>query len=153
MYGNDKLRTDNKILNPDIIPQRLINLYLGKRVEMAYIILMNGKWKELYSGIVNRGTTVSTDLNVQRICSLALRYSAKYAIVAHNHPMGTTLPSNSDILATINLYQALKSLDVTLIDHFIVSGDDFISFYDIGIMFKNREEYFESDFYKRNFFK
>lgn len=151
VYRNDKLKTKDKILKPDIIPEILVNVYLGKKVEMAYVILMNAKWKELYSGIVSRGTTVNTDLNVPKICERAIHYSAKYVIVAHNHPTGDAFPSNSDILATINLYKALNSLQIKLVDHFIVSKNNCLSFFDTDILFKSEEEYFQSDFY-RSFF-
>lgn len=153
VYRNDKLKSKSKVLNPDILPQRLVNLYMGKTTEMVYLILMNSHWKELYSGIVSRGTYVNTELNVPKICELAIHYSAKYVIIAHNHPKGNAIPSNSDIFATINLYQALLSLRITLVDHFIVSRDDCVSFYDTGVFYKTEEEYMGSSLYKSKFFK
>ncbi len=147
VYRNDKLQNGSKVVNRDILPQKLINLYLSKNTEMAYLILMDLNLKELYSGIVSHGSIINTELNIPKICELAIHHSAKYAIIAHNHPGGTSLPSQADIIATINLYQTLKYLKVTLIDHFVVAGDDCVSFHDAGIMFKSKEEFMSSSFY------
>ena len=147
VYRNDKLQNGSRIVNRDILPQRFINLYLGKNIEMAYLILMDLNLKELYSGIVSQGSIINTELNIPKICELAIHHSAKYAIIAHNHPGGSSLPSQADIMATINLYQTLQHLKVTLIDHFVVAGDDCVSFYDAGLMFKSKEEFVLSSFY------
>jgi len=147
VYKNDKINNKNRIIDTDILPQKLINIYFSKKVEMAYIILLDSHFKELYSGFVSKGSANTTEINIPSICEMAVRYSAKLVILAHNHPSGCAQPSKSDFLATINLYQALKNLDILLMDHFLVADENVMSFYDEGCLFKTKNEYMESKFY------
>ena len=80
---------------------------------------------ELGSGVVNE-----VDLNVRLIVETALKYRASSVILAHNHPDGIALPSYDDELATRKILSALKLVDITLKDHIIVAGEDFLSFAD-----------------------
>ena len=52
----------------------------------------------------------------------------------HNHPSGTTEPSKSDELLTSTLKQALALLDVRVLDHFIVAGNQTMSFAERGLI-------------------
>lgn len=151
VYKNDKLKSKNGIVNIERVPEQLINLYLNKRVEMVFLILTDKNLKELYSGMVSSGTVVNTDLNIPRICELAVHYAARYAIISHNHPDGNIQPSRADMIATTNLYQTLAHLNVVLIDHFVVSGMDCTSLYDSGMFFKTIEE-FQNSKYGKNYY-
>ncbi len=51
-------------------------------------------------------------------------HNAAGVIVAHNHPAGTSAPSRSDIHLTRELARTLELIEVKLIDHFIVAGQD-----------------------------
>ncbi len=152
VYKNDRINNNNRVVDIDMLPQKLTNLYFSKNVERAYIILLDSHFKELYSGFVSKGSANTTEINIPAICELAVRHSAKLAILAHNHPSGCNKPSKADFLATINLYQALKSLDILLMDHFLVANEEAISFFDSGYMFKNKEEYMKSSFYNNPLF-
>ena len=48
--------------------------------------------------------------------------------IAHNHPSGKAEPSRADELLTQTLKSALSLVDVQIIDHFVVAGDQVISF-------------------------
>ena len=48
-------------------------------------------------------------------------------LIAHNHPSGTALPSGSDLDTTIVLKSTLATVGVELIDHFIITDDDYVS--------------------------
>ena len=56
-----------------------------------------------------------------------MRYKATSAIIAHHHPNGNALPSESDIETTWMVRHALEFVGVKLTDHIIVADDDFIS--------------------------
>lgn len=48
-------------------------------------------------------------------------------ILVHNHPSGDSAPSNADIQLTRRLRRASEDLDMPLLDHFVVAGDDMVS--------------------------
>jgi DNA repair protein RadC len=55
-------------------------------------------------------------------------------IFAHNHPSGVAQPSHSDELLTRNLKEALALVEVKVLDHFVVAGNQAISFVERGLL-------------------
>jgi len=56
-------------------------------------------------------------------------------VLCHNHPAGTLFPSQADLEITSRIKIALKSIDVTLLDHIIVANGKYISFVDAKLKF------------------
>lgn len=54
--------------------------------------------------------------------------------LAHNHPSGVALPSQADVQATVQVRDALKRLDIRLIDHIIVADGDYVSMASSGLL-------------------
>lgn len=144
VYMDDKFNNTDRIVSAETLPDKFINKFLGKDYEMVYLLLTDSKFKEIYCGIVSKGSVTNASINIPKICSLAVRYSARYAIIAHNHPSGICLPSNADIRVTTKLYQALKCINVELVDHFIVAENDCISLKESRVFFRTEEEFQKS---------
>ena len=123
------------------------NQFLGKSKEMTFLILYNPKLRPVYNGMLNTGTFNKTDLNITRICELAVQYKAAYVVLAHNHPSGSPLPSNADIISTIYLKQALNTLRMSLLDHFAVTDTDCTSMASSQLLFNSVAEYKKSPVY------
>lgn len=64
------------------------------------------------------------------IFGAALKAAATRIILAHNHPSGNLKPSKADEKITEKLCQAAKLLDMTILDHIILSKDHHFSFAD-----------------------
>jgi DNA repair protein RadC len=58
----------------------------------------------------------------------AILNNAAGMILVHNHPSGDPSPSPDDIVLTRNLVQAGKLLDIDLVDHLVITPDNFVSF-------------------------
>jgi DNA repair protein RadC len=101
--------------------------FIGRTTEIVYILLLDSKDKELYSGVLSKGSINSADLPIRKIVELALSYNAASVAIAHNHLSGIALPSKIDLVTTNLIYKSLKLINVRLIDHVIVSEDDSIS--------------------------
>ena len=56
-----------------------------------------------------------------------LASNASAAIIAHNHPNGFAVPSKQDFEATRQISQTLQAMDINLLDHIIISGEEFFS--------------------------
>jgi DNA repair protein RadC len=52
---------------------------------------------------------------------------ASSVIIAHNHPSGNLTPSDADMALTKNVSHALALIDITLLDHLIITVDDWFS--------------------------
>jgi DNA repair protein RadC len=68
------------------------------------------------------------------ILKKALQQNAVSIIVCHNHPSGNLRPSRADELLTQKLKEAALLLDITMLDHIIVSDQGYYSFADEGFM-------------------
>lgn len=78
------------------------------------------------------GGMSSTIVDVKLIYSMALKCCASGIIVAHNHPSGGLIPSRQDINITNKLKEAGRLLDISLLDHLIITKDGYYSFADEG---------------------
>jgi len=70
--------------------------------------------------------------DVKVIMTMALQSSASSLIVAHNHPSGNLKPSENDRKMTDKINGACKLLDMTLLDHIILTADSSYSFAEEG---------------------
>lgn len=68
------------------------------------------------------------------IFAIALKTKSSGLILAHNHPSGSLKPSEADLSMTNKLVKAGNLLDISIIDHLIVTTQDYYSFSDNGIM-------------------
>jgi DNA repair protein RadC len=64
----------------------------------------------------------------RRIIEAALRRGAASMVFAHNHPGGTPTPSEDDKAITRKLAQAASAVEIQVLDHLIVAGNEVFSF-------------------------
>ena len=64
----------------------------------------------------------------------SLAFNAAAAIFCHNHPSGVAEPSRADEMLTQTLKTALSLVDVRVLDHLIVAGNDVMSFAERGLL-------------------
>lgn len=67
-----------------------------------------------------RGTVDGAEVHPREIVKAALAYNAAAVILAHNHPSGNPEPSAADRSITAALAQALKLVEVRVLDHIVV---------------------------------
>jgi DNA repair protein RadC len=71
-------------------------------------------------------------IDISLLVSLALHCMASNVIIAHNHPTGNLKTSKSDEQITKQILEALKLIDVKLLDHLIISDKGYLSIMDEG---------------------
>lgn len=81
-----------------------------------------------------RGTLTQTSVYPREVVKLALAHNAAAVILYHNHPSGASTPSQADIKLTSVLKEALRLVDVNVLDHFIVGGCSTTSFAERGLI-------------------
>jgi len=79
-----------------------------------------------------RGTLTETRVYPREILRQALLQNAAAVIVAHNHPSGTAEPSAEDRRLTEVLKKSLQMVDISLLDHFVVTSRQAVSFAERG---------------------
>lgn len=81
-----------------------------------------------------QGTLTQTSVYPREIVKAALACNAAAVIFAHNHPSGVAQPSQADELLTRNLREALALVEVKVLDHFIIAGNQALSFAERGLL-------------------
>ena len=104
------------------------------QTEQFLVVFMNvGK---IVTGhhIISKGGKTATIVDPAEVMRQAIMNEANSIIVVHNHPSGNRRASRADISITKKLIQAGKMLDISMDDHVIIAGYDFLSMRSEGLM-------------------
>lgn len=110
------------------------NLFIGVQNEVFYLICLNKRNTVTQEVKINEGTVDSVTLEPRLVVEAALRCKAKNVIFAHNHPGGSLKPSSTDLHLTNRLAGILLGVGIEVIDHIIICGDQYLSFYEKGLL-------------------
>ena len=83
---------------------------------------------------IGEGTVKEASVHPRHVVEEAIRHRAASVILSHNHPAGTAKPSQPDHTLTRTLVQALGPLDIKVLDHIIVAGEETFSFAREGLL-------------------
>ena len=87
----------------------------------------------LHFKFLNGNSITGTVIDVRVIFQYALLSNALNIILCHNHPSGNLKPSEADIAITKKVVKGAKLLDLTILDHIILSSqDDYFSMAEAG---------------------
>ena len=113
--------SERPMLNtPDIVKDYL-RLSLGhERVEVFVALWLDAQHRLIEMQLLFRGTLTQTSVYPREVVRAALSKNAAAVILAHNHPSGSTAPSQADRSLTQVLKSALALVDVSVLDHCIV---------------------------------
>ncbi len=70
---------------------------------------------------LDRGTADSVEASIEELITYAFSLGCKRIMLFHNHPSGSSVPSESDIIATKRLYKTAFINGVELVDHIVIS--------------------------------
>lgn len=118
----EEMQLGDALSSPQAVRQYL-RLAIGVRdVEVFVALFLTAQNRVLAVEEVFRGTLTETRVYPREIVRRALQHNAHAVIVAHNHPSGVAEPSAADRALTASLKQALALVDISLLDHFVVTG-------------------------------
>jgi len=112
-----------------------LRLAIGARQQEVFVCI----WLDAQHRVIRfeepfRGTLTQTSVYPREIVKSALEANAAAVIFAHNHPSGAAQPSQADELLTRSLKEALALVDIKVLDHFIIAGNQAISFAERGLV-------------------
>lgn len=106
----------------------------GLQHEVFVAIFLDTRHRVIDAEVMFRGTLTQTSVYPREVVKAALARNAAAVAFAHNHPSGYAEPSPADKILTITLKQSLALVDVSVLDHFIVAGDQLLSMAERGLM-------------------
>lgn len=101
--------------------------------EEFWILYLNNSNKVIYKAQLSKGGITGTVVDIRLVFKMAFEHNATSIILTHNHPSGKLLASDADIQITKKLKLAGQQLDITILDHLIITENGFYSFQDEGI--------------------
>ncbi len=102
--------------------------------EECHVMLLRNNLTLKDTALVGRGGLTETVVDVRIILETALRKQASLIALCHNHPSGSLRPSSVDRQLTTRLAEACRIMQITLVDHVIVSHQGYFSFKDEGLI-------------------
>ena len=102
--------------------------------EVFAVLFLNKANKINHFEIISRGGLTGTVVDSRVILKIALEQEATSIVLCHNHPSGNLRPSKADEELTQKIKIAAKYLDISVMDHLIVSEEGYYSFCDSGLL-------------------
>lgn len=100
----------------------------GMKKEHLVALYLNARNQLLNKETVSVGTLSSSLVHPREVFSWAVSHGAAGVIVVHNHPSQDCSPSNEDKEVTRRLQKAGELLGMELLDHVIVTDENYFSF-------------------------
>ncbi|WP_432785258.1 hypothetical protein AAEX37_02146 [Oligella sp. MSHR50489EDL] len=129
----EELRSSDILNNSQLVKRYCINRLGHLTVEHCIAIYLDASYRLICCTEVSRGTLSRTSVYPREIAVEALKFNAAAVVLSHNHPSGISDPSDSDIALTKQLHKALTLIDVTLLDHIVVSKREATSLSELGL--------------------
>ncbi len=128
----EPLRSGIALGSPQAVKQYLRMVFNQQAHESFFVLFLDVKNRLIAAKELFRGTLTHTSVYPREVVKEALGHNAASVMLAHNHPSGAPEPSESDLLLTRALVQALSLVDVRILDHFVVAGRQVHSFAEHG---------------------
>ena len=102
--------------------------------EECVVLFLNRANRALGFYRLSIGGITGTVVDIRLILGIAVKCLACGIIIAHNHPSGNLKPSKSDILLTERLMISARLMEISLLDHLIISATGYYSFAENGAL-------------------
>jgi len=126
---------DRTVLDSPESVRDYLTVWLTERERECFVALfLDTRHRVLEMKTMFSGTLDGATVYPREVVKEALRYNAGAVIFCHNHPSGVTEPSLADQAITRRLKEALGTVDIRVLDHFIVGGGDCVSMAERGMI-------------------
>jgi len=119
---------DSFINTPDMVIEWLKKSIGLESLEYFVVIFLNNQNKVISYEKYSDGSINEVKVNINEILRKAILKHSNKIVVAHNHPTGNCHPSKNDVEMTNRMIQAATLLNIVIIDHLIITNNDYYSF-------------------------
>jgi DNA repair protein RadC len=102
--------------------------------EVFRVLFLDKKQQLIEDELLGIGENDHVFVSAKNIAKKALLLNASCLILLHNHPTGELRASALDIKTTNEISTALKSLEIKILDHLIISHQGYFSFKEQGLL-------------------
>lgn len=129
-----RIRSGSVLTSPSSVRDFLRLKLSGLEHEVFAGVFLDAQHRVIAYEELFKGTLTQTSVYPREVVKAALRANAGAMILCHNHPSSVAEASHADELLTRQLKEALALIDVKVLDHFIVAGNNFLSFAERGLL-------------------
>lgn len=134
LYLKNELHSKDLLSSPDLVFDYLKASLKGCVDEEFKALFLNGRNQLIAVETFQTGTVNRSVVYPRKIVERSLYHHAAGVIIAHNHPAGTLKPSKEDCAVTKSVKDTLKTVEISLLDHIIIGGNDYFSFNKKGLI-------------------
>ncbi|MCC7279070.1 MAG: DNA repair protein RadC [Chromatiaceae bacterium] len=130
-----RYRVNGEALTSPEATRQYLKLRLdGSAYEVFACVLLDTRHQVLGYRELFRGTVDGASVHPREVVREVLAANACAVILAHNHPSGSTEPSQADLRITQRLRDALALIDVRVLDHLIIGQGEGTSLAERGLL-------------------
>lgn len=121
------------VSNPE---EALVHLSQIRKLKREHFIVLylNARNQLIFQDTISIGTLTASMVHPREVFAPALEVRAVSIILSHNHPSGDPQPSPQDIELTQRLVEAGDILAIEVLDHLIVSSNEYSSLKQLSLM-------------------
>ncbi len=127
-YLKDKILKNDILKNPQDVFNYLFISMRGLKKEVFKTLYLDTKNRLIETETIFQGTINSSAVYPREIVKSAIKTHASSVILVHNHPSGDPTPSPEDKSITEDIVNALKAVDIRVLDHLIIGDNVYFSF-------------------------
>lgn len=129
-----KMQRGASFASPQPVKDYLVMKLAGLEHEVFAVLFLDSKNQLIHYAELFRGSINSACIHPREVLKEALQHNAAGVIIAHNHPSGNPQPSTLDIDITQKLKTTLDLVEIAVLDHIIVAGQQTVSFVECGLL-------------------
>lgn len=130
----EALKRSNALTSPNITREYLMASLRDEPREVFACLLLDSQHRVIRFESIFYGTIDAASVYPREVVKLALKHNAAAVIFAHNHPSGIAEPSQADQRITQRLQEALMTVDIRVLDHFVIGDGQVTSFAERGLL-------------------
>jgi len=130
----EQMEVYDVLSSPQQVRDYLVLKLGGLMQEVFFVMFLDTQNCLIASEVMFVGTLTQTSVYPREVVKRVLHHNAAAVIFAHNHPSGLAKQSSADEMLTQDLKKALALIDVRVLDHFIIAGNNTLSFAERGLL-------------------
>lgn len=136
--GNRVSKCKKNILGKVNSPKTVVAFFQGElrhlNKEKFIVVFLNTKNQITSYEVVSVGSLSASIVHPREVFNRAIKKSAASIILIHNHPSGNPKPSREDEAITKRLCEVGEVVGIKILDHIIISDDNYYSFKEMNIL-------------------
>ncbi|MGG5288028.1 RadC family protein [Pseudomonas shirazensis] len=131
-YLHETIERAPALESPMAVRRYLKSMLRHEHSEVFGCLFLDSKHRPLAFEILFRGTIDRASVYPREVVRRSLVHNAAALIICHNHPSGSSEPSQDDVHLTMTLKRGLALIDVRVLDHLIIGEGEPLSMAEEG---------------------